>query len=343
MSIDCDVTFHSGWWHKNAGVCFNRDFFYNSDYRLEADMKMRRVIYDKFGDLGLGEENPQPRPILGSDLIALGFLHSEILGCEVRYSDSNPPGVICKNLSDDEVSELKPPILCEIDVWQKTIKQADELLKKYGYVNPCVNLMGIQNIAMDLRGQELFIDYYENPSLAHHLLEICTRLSIEMGRGFRKFSSAVSAGVTGIVKQVLPDVYLTSNCSVEMVSLETYNEFLLPYDNMLAEEFTPFGIHHCGKSTEHVADGYARCKNLKFVEAGAYSDIYEVRRALPDIHINARYSPVALKTATTSEIKETIADILLKGKPIDLLSVSCVGIDAETSDDKVRDFLIACK
>ncbi len=42
-----------------------------------------------------------------------------------------------------------------------------------------------------------------------------------------------------------------------MVSLETYKEFLLPYDKILAEKFQPFGIHHCGKTMEHVVEGYA--------------------------------------------------------------------------------------
>ena len=343
MSIPIDVTFHPGWWYKNAGVCFNKDFFYNQDYRLEADRKMRRVLYEKFGDLGLGEAKPQIRPIIGSDLIASGFLHSEILGCEVRYSDPNPPEVICANLSDEEVESLTTPDLRESDVWRKTIEQADALSAKFGYVETCINLMGIQNIALDLRGAELFIDYYDNPSLAHHLLDICTRVSIDIGKGFKKYSSHVSAGVTAVIKQCAPEVYLTSNCSVDMVSLDTYESFLLEYDNALAGVFAPFGIHHCGKAMEHVVDGYARVRDLTFAEVGAFSDMEAARRTLPNVFLNARYSPVRLKSAEYSEMTEEISDILRKGLPLNLLSLSCVGIDASTSDSTVRDFLLAAK
>jgi len=41
-------------------------------------MKIRRVLIEKFSEYDLGEEHQAPRPILGSDLIASDFLHSEI-------------------------------------------------------------------------------------------------------------------------------------------------------------------------------------------------------------------------------------------------------------------------
>lgn len=343
MNIPVDITFHPSWWHKNAGTCFNKEFFYNADYRVEADIKMRQVLFDKFGDMGLGENNPLPRPILGSDLIASGFLHSELLGCEVRYSDENSPEVICRNMSDEEVKELRVPNLDTCELWQKIQEQIDYLIGKYGYVEPNINLMGIQNIALDLRGAELFIDYHENPELAHYLLGVCTELSLEIGKRFILLSKEVSGGVTAIINKTVPEVYLTSNCSVEMVSLETYNRYLLPYDSRLAEAFKPFGIHHCGKTMEHVVDGYKLVKNLAFAEAGAYSDLACVRKQLPEVFLNARYSPVKLKAVETQELKADICKILEDGKPLDKLSISCVGIDDSVSDEQIRSFLSICK
>lgn len=342
MGIIHDVVFHPEWWNKNAGVCFNKDFFYNADYRIESDIKMRKVLYEKFGDLGLGGKDPKPRPILGSDLLASGFLYSEILGCEVRYSDENPPEVICANLSDDEVKNLKAPGLDKSELWNKIQSQIDYLTGKYGYVESCINLMGIQNIAMDLRGQNIFIDYYTNPELAHHLLDVCTKTSVDIGKRLKAVSKNLSAGVTSIVKQVLPDVYLTSNCSVEMISLDVYNEFLLKYDNILAENFKPFGIHHCGKTMEHVVDGYAKVKDLAFAEVGAFSDIGYVRKQLPDILLNARYSPVKLKDVSREEMKDDIVKIVKEGGPLELLSISCVGIDGSVPDSQIRNFLSVC-
>lgn len=342
LKIPYDITFHPGWWHKHAGVSFAKDFFYNCDYRIEADMAMRKVLFEKFGDYGIGEKDPLPRPILGSDLIASGFLHSEIMGCEVRYSDMNPPEVICAKLDDDAAEGVMAVDLSRSETWSRIEDQIKYLQGKYGHVDSCLNLMGVQNIVLDLRGSELFIDYHVNGELAHKLLEACTLTSIDIGRRLKKVSEHVSAGVTAIVSKTTPDVYLTSNCTVEMVSLKNYEDFLLKYDNMLAEEFGDFGIHHCGKTMEHIVEGYAKVKNLKFAEAGAFSDIGFVRKHLPGVHLNARYSPVRLKEAGYTEIGEEVAKLLRVGKPNELLSISCVGIDSDTPDEKVRDFLKAC-
>ena len=343
MKIPFDVTFHPSWWHKHAGVSFKKEFFTDAEYRIEADIQMRKVLYEKFGDFGLGEKSPKPRPLLGSDLIASGYLHSEIMGCEVRYQEENPPEVLCANLSDEAVMNLQSPDLEKIEIWRNIEAQGKYLYEKYGFVETHINLMGIQNIAMDLRGQNLLMDYYLNPELAHHLLEVCTQLSIDIGRQLKRYSSNLSAGVTAIVKQTVPDMYLTSNCTVEMISLDTYNSFLAQYDQRMAEAFGSFGIHHCGQTMEHVVEGYKNIKNLKFAEVGAFSDIAYVREQLRHIHLNLRYSPVKLKDVQKDTLHQEIHAMLELGKPLDQLSISCVGIDSLVTDEQIKNFLGCCK
>lgn len=343
MGIPYNITFHPSWWYERLGICFNKDFWNDPLYRMDADVKMRRFLFDKFGQFDLGEEHPVQRPILGSDLLASGFLHSQILGCEVIFSDNNPPNVICKNMSLSEASSLPMPSLDENPVWLEVQKQIDYFLDKFGYVCSAINLMGIQNIALDLLGEELFIGYYEEPGTIKHVLGIITDLSIEIGKRLQAVSSDISNGVTGILKQVAPSIYLTSNCTVEMVPLDIYEEFLLEYDRKLAKVFKPFGIHHCGKTAEHVSDGYRKVEGLSFIEAGAFSDVKKIRGIFPDIHINARYSPVRMMNASPEEIKAEVNSLAEAGKPLDSFSISCVGIDAEVPDDKITAFLSACR
>lgn len=342
MSIPFDVTFHPAWWHENAGICFYEDFFSDPLYRMDADVRMRKTLYDHFGDAGLGEKNPTVRPIIGSDLIASGYLHAGILGCEIRYSEKNPPEVICRNLTDLEAISLEIPDIEQNTLWNSMQSQICMLESRFGYVLPCINLMGIQNIALDLRGTELYIDYFDKPDLANHILDVSTGLSIIIGNRLRKLSKNVSAGVSSIISKTIPDVYLTSNCSVEMISLDQYRNFLITYDNRLANIFLPFGIHHCGRSMEHVVDAYAEIMNLSFVEAGAGSDIAAIRRVLPKAHINARYSPVKLTNVDYEELNEDIRQMIKAGAPSELLSISCVGIDAGVHDDQIKAFLDIC-
>lgn len=339
-----DVTFHPSWWHKNVGIDFTQDFFDDPEYRMDCDVKMRRALYDHFGAYGLGEKDPQKRPLLGTDLLAAGYLHSQIMGCDIIYQADNSPQVVCKKIDAEEITGIHAPKLEESPVWQATQKQIDYLLEKYGRVEPYVNLMGIQNIALDLLGEDIFMAYYDEEEEVSRLLGEITDLSIEIGQRFRRLSDDISGGVTAIVRQTVPECYLTSNCSVEMVSNAQYEEFLLQWDQKLADAFGSFGIHHCGQSMEHVVEGYAKVRGLTFAEVGAGSDIAAVRAALPDIHLNARVSPVSLMTMDDRQIEELVRSLYENGKAADgeKLSISCVGIDKDVTDERICAFLKAC-
>ena len=147
----------------------------------------------------------------------------------------------------------------------------------------------------------------------------------------------LSHGVTAIIGQTMPDAYITSNCTVEMISEKSYEDFLLEPDIRLSAAFKPFGIHHCGQTMEHVIQGYARIKDMVFAEVGAGSDIDRVRQILPNTFLNLRYSPVKLKTASNKEIAGDIKAMSYSAGS--LYSISCVGIDSETEDHRVEAFI----
>lgn len=342
--IKYDITFHPNWWHEYAGIDFTREFFDDPEYRMECDIRMRKCLYEHFGEYGIGEKEPKKRPLLGTDLLAAGYLLSELMGCEIRYAPDNSPQVICRNLDEDSIEEIKAPDLDKNEVWERTQRQIDYLKSNYGHVETYVNLMGIQNIAMDLMGQELLLAYYTAPDEAEELLGEITKLSIEVGKRFKALSGDISGGVTSIVRKTMPEVYLTSNCSVEMISNELYEKFLLKHDKRLADVFGSFGVHHCGGSMEHVVEGYSKIKGLKFAEVGAFSDMKAVRAKLPGVFLNARYSPVRLLDASDSEIHEEVSALILDGGENGKnISISCVGIDKNVKDEKIISFLEACR
>ena len=186
--------------------------------------------------------------------------------------------------------------------------------------------------------------YYTDPDEITELLTKITDLTVDIGKRFYALSNDVSGGVTGIVRKVMPENYLTSNCSVEMVSNACYEEFLLPQDLRLAKEFPCFGIHHCGKSMEHVCEGYGKVKNLAFAEVGAGSNIPYVREHLPETWLNLRYSAVNIQKETPDQIHENVARMLKEGKADQgKISISCVGMDVNTPEESILAFLDACQ
>lgn len=339
-----DITFHPSWWHEYAGVDFTQDFFDEPEYRMDCDIKMRKALYDHFGEYGIGEKNPRKRPLLGTDLLAAGYLLSELMGCDIIYEADNSPQVMCRNLDEEDIEEVMAPDLDKSDVWKRTQKQIDYLKENYGHVETYINLQGIQNIAMDIMGQEVMVAYYTAEDEVNHLLSEITKMSIDVGKRFKALSSDISGGVTAIVRQTRPEVYLTSNCSVEMVSNDLYEKFLLPYDQQMADALGSFGVHHCGKSMEHVVEGYSKIKGLDFAEVGAFSDMKAVRKALPGVFLNARYSPVRLMNASKDEVMNEVQALVNDGQENGgLISVSCVGLDKNISDEKIKYFLEACR
>ncbi|MBF9016584.1 MULTISPECIES: hypothetical protein [unclassified Oceanispirochaeta] len=340
-----DVTFHPSWWNEKLGISFSEEFFDNPRYRIESDLRMRKFFFEKFGKWGIGEETPSPRPLLGSDLIASGYLFSQLLGCEVRFGENIPPEVLSAGLTDDEAAGFIAPNIKESPLWQKVEEQISWLLKEYGQVHSALNLQGVLNLALDLRGESIFIDMYQDKNLAERLLNQCFELLASSGKRLSDVSYSLSGGVTAITNSLdMTGLYVHSNCSVEMVSLENYRDFLQEYDIRLSGMFQPYGIHHCGQSMEHVVGGYAAVPELSFAEVGAGSDIETVRKFLPDCWLNLRYSPVRLAKVEAKELKEELRDMYRQagGKGSET-SISCVGIDSSVPDRQVDLFLEIAK
>ncbi len=338
-----DITFHPKWWYKNAGIHFTQEFFDDPKYRMDCDIKMRKCLYEHFGKYGIGEKNPEKRPLLGSDLLAAGYLYSQLMGCDIIYEEDNSPQVVCMGRDEDSIDDIVAPDMDASPIWQATRKQIDYLMSEFGRVESYVNLQGIQNIALDIMGQELLVSYYSNPEDVETLLGEITKMTVDIGKRLQKVSPNLSGGVTAIVKQTVPNCYLTSNCSVEMISNALYEEFLLPHDQLLAKSFPAFGIHHCGQTMEHVVDGYSKIPELAFAEVGAGSNMALVREKLPNVFLNARYSPAKLMTASYEEMESEIQSLIAAGRGTeDKISISCVGIDGEATDEQISNFLDIC-
>lgn len=72
--LPVELVFNPNWWYHTAGISFDEKFYLDIDTRIQNDVTMRRVLHERFGALGLGEANPQPRPIIGSMHVAGGFV-----------------------------------------------------------------------------------------------------------------------------------------------------------------------------------------------------------------------------------------------------------------------------
>lgn len=71
---------------KRTGVSFDKKFFLNPDYRIQADMLMRRFLFENFPEIYPSESYMvQPRPLIDSDLLAGEYLQAQLLGCRHSF------------------------------------------------------------------------------------------------------------------------------------------------------------------------------------------------------------------------------------------------------------------
>lgn len=327
--------FHPDWWYQNYGLTFEKDFFYDPDVRVEADRKMRKILFGRFGSLGMGEQHPEMRASIGAIHLAAGYIISEMFGCDIKYYRGASPEVLPKMISDKEVDNIEPIKLGENVAFKQVVKLVDKLKNWFGYVMGDINWQGVLNVALDIRGQAIFIDMMQNPHRARRIFKSITKTLIDFVNYIRGETGTSSISVNRAVKYVDPKINLHSNCTVAMISPEVYEEFLLEYDVKLSKALQPYGIHHDGPNLHLHADGYTKVPNVCFFDVGWGSDISLCRKKLPGAFFNLRYDPVKLRTAPPEEVKEDVLRMLRGAGDPYKVGFCCINMGSDTPDENI--------
>jgi len=330
--LPVDIVLAPEWWHKHAGISFDRDFFFHPARRIEDEQKMEKVLNDKWGRFGLKSEKDQARPEVGAVHLAAGYLISEMLGCEVKYTEGHPPQVVPQGAADlkiNSVSAFKSP------AFQNFQKLLDELKSRYGKLYGDVNWSGVLNIALEIRGQDVFIDMFSNPD--------------DVKLGFRNIGSVIekfvgliesrtgtsSISVNRNVRHFDRPVFLHSECSHTMISEADYEKFLMPIDIAWSRRHRPFGIHYCGTDPHRYAQVFAKLPHLDFLDVGWGGDVTKLRGFLPGTFLNIRLSPVEIIEQSADEIHSTITRLVSESANPYLTGICCINMDDKVGDDKI--------
>ena len=174
---------------------------------------------------------------------------------------------------------------------------------------PLSSLLGTDGpltVATNLRGTELYSDFYTDPAYVHELLEFITEGTIARIRAQRSFFG-------------LPEVSETwayADDAVQMLSTEMVREFVIPVHRKLKEALTTasrISIHLCGNSTRHF--------KLLRDELGTYSfdtgfpvDFTWLRRELgPEVEILGGPRVTLLHDGTPEDVVAETRRILRSG------------------------------
>ncbi len=332
--LPVELVFNPNWWHKTAGISFEEAFYLDTETRIGNDVIMRRVLHERYGEMGLGEADPQPRPIIGSMHVAGGFVIPALLGASIRFAAGAAPQPEPVHTAADEIDALRLPDWKDLWPMKQLIADMDSLKAQYGYVVGDLNTDGLLNVAYHFYGQDLFVDFYAAPDRVRRFLRLIGGLIADVARYIHDRTGSYSIAVNRMAARLSPSPFLHANCSVQMISPESYRDIQFPIEQELSERLRPFGIHHCGDNLQRVAPEYARLP-LAYCEVGWGSDVARVREALPDVFLNLRLSPIRMLQCTPREIAEDTEALLRAAGPLEKTGVCCINLDYGTPDDNL--------
>jgi hypothetical protein len=331
--LPVEVVFHPSWYNRHAGIVFDEDFFYNAERRVADERKMEQVLYEHFGEYGLGEDRDKDVPQIGAVHNAAGFLLSEMLGCEVEYFANSAPQVHCAHREDFDIDVDGA---FETAAFKRLQKVVDELKKKYGYVCGDVNWGGVLNLALDLKGESIFMDMMLKPDECIVYFQKIAKVVERFFCYLMAETKTSSISVNRLVRLISEPVYVHSECSHTMISVDDYRKFLMPIDIEWSKKYIPYGIHYCGKDPHRYAECFSELPRLDFLDTGWGGDIAFIRKHLPNTFLNIRLDPVRLNNFSEEELRKAITDRVKAAENPHLTGVCCINMDDKTEDEKVK-------
>lgn len=134
-------------------------------------------------------------------------LEAEILGCDLVWAKDNPPSVSTHPLAET----MTVPCLCELptaedgrmpiilDVCRRMKKAVGDTTALYGlYTGPFT-------LAAHLRGNDIFMDMYDDEDYVHELVNFCTEVGKRMTDMYVDTGMDVIAVVDPLISQISPE------------------------------------------------------------------------------------------------------------------------------------------
>jgi len=331
-NIPVDIVLAPEWWYKNTGITFDRDFFFHPLKRVESEKRMEKELYERWGKYGLGADKDKAKPEIGAVHLAAGFMLSEMLGCEVKYTENHPPAVIAANRVD-LVIDLEAAFNSE--VYKDFVNLTESLKLKYGFLSGDANWGGVLNIAMDLRGEQILMDMMMVPNEVKIYFNSIAAVIEKFTGQVASDTGTTSISVNRAVRHLAKPVFLHSECSHTMISCDDYEQFLMPIDVKWSQTKEYFGIHYCGNDPHRYAESFAKIPGLNFLDLGWGGDVSYLRKYLPDTFFNIRLSPVELIHMSGEEIRDTITKLVTESANSALTGVCCINMDDKVTDNKI--------
>jgi hypothetical protein len=255
-----------------------------------------------------------------------------LLGCTLRYAPDRWPTIVPGSApSPSALQALTVEAVLSSPRAEALFGQMDVIAAEGGQIHGYLNWQGVLNNAFHLRGQQVFLDMLDDAPDAHRLFSLLCQVMIAVARRVQERQRGSGFYV---------DHLCVSNCTLNMISPQAYDAFLLPHDRQIAESFERFGVHTCNWDVTPYLSSLRKLPKVGYLDMGMCSDMRRVRELFPQARRAVLYSPVKLQEAPLGEIEADMARIWRELAPCDVVMAD---IQATTPDARVKALLRICQ
>ena len=323
-----EIGFTPNWFHTNYGINFDEKWHTNPAFRKEKLKTLKTDLHSRFPGTQIGH------PHLPLDLLTGIFgacTIGAIYGLPIIYAKDNWPICAQNYLSGEQIDKLTPPDLDSNEYFQNLLEQLADIESIEGRIEGFINWQGVLNNAHRLRGEELFFDLIDAPNRAKHLFECVATTMIEAIKKVYTVQNESGVNINFVT---------VSNCLVNMVSPRQYEEFLLPWDIKISQDFECIGIHNCAWTADPYLELYSKVPNVAYIDMGIQSDLPKAKALFRKARRAIMYTPMDLSSKSIPQIKNDLEKIAREYGPCDIVAAD---IEAGTPDSKVIEFIDLCE
>ena len=318
-----EIYFCHDYYARKLGIHTDQNDWEDPIRRTEVDRAIRRELYHRFGELGIGEKNPSPRP----QIAAYGHrLLAKAAGGEVVYLPDSEPSAVVADDAEHRMLHLDLSKLPNSDVVRKSLSDAKILRAKYGFASGEFNMGSALNTAIAAYGDAFFYACCDEPELA-------TQVLIRMNQLMMQLYALVSHEIEPM-RFPLPMRYaFYGNCPAIMISPEMYKKVVLPADLWLRNRVDTFMLHHCG-----ILDNYAELYQAlrpDILDVGGGSNYLQMRKIYPQTPCWLIISNKDVETASSDGIRSLVHQIARDAGPEEYITKIYVSDIAGDTQDRV--------
>lgn len=344
------------WYRDRLGIDFGESWHLDPVYRYEQSVRMRRLLEELFPTVDYFKLHMRDGAAIGGGSFcpecatissAFGImLVSSCYGLQLAYREDNwPDAAGGAHLDKETLTDLiargtfdfsRPDSIARSLpggglVIKALFGQMDEIARRWGPIHGYLNYQGILNIAIKLRGNDIFTDMYDDPEFVKGLFGHIAQTIGNLSRTVQARQRASGFAI---------DLLSMSNCVMNMVSPQQYEEFVLPLDRDLSGGYARFGVHTCNWVIDPYMDSLRKLHKMDYIDTGTGSDLQRLKRLFPDTRRAVLYTPGEAESKTLDELHADLEHIAQDYAPCDIVLA-----DVETTmpDKRINDFLAIAK